>query len=131
MKHRILVIEPGSIRRSSLAEALSLRGFAVDTVDSGKAGVQRLNQNPPAALVTALFMEDVDGLEVVHLARSLSPDTRLVVVDNGAPTWRLAEDYLEVARQVGADICLKNPSVDQVVKSVEDLLSASRDKTIK
>ena len=128
MRHRILLIEPSEPRRRALTEALSSRGLDVAAMASGRAGVQRLEQYLPSVLVTALFIEEVDGLEVTHLSCSLSPDTRVVVVDDRSSGVQQNVDYLDVARQVGAAVCLRCPSVTQIVEAVEGLLPRAGEK---
>jgi CheY-like chemotaxis protein len=81
-------------------------------VDGGacqRGGAARAAQRQQAAdmLITDIFMPDADGLEVILQFRTHWPATRIVAMSGGGR--KVKGDYLEAARQAGADVTLRKP----------------------
>lgn len=79
---RVILIDDDRPFRTAMSKALKRRGFVVDALAGGLAGVEALNRggvdvdSPAAAAVLDLRMPDIDGLEVLRR----TPGRRMPVV---------------------------------------------------
>lgn len=77
---RILLVEDEELLRWSIRRFLEKRGYAVDAVADGAAACARLAGRPYDVVVTDLAVAGSDGLAVAAEARSLHPETQVIVV---------------------------------------------------
>ena len=88
---------------------LLLEDGGVDVVTCTHAADAFRAQREKAAdvLVTDIFMPDADGLEVIQQFRTAWPATRIIAMSGGGR--KVKGDYLETAREAGADLALRKP----------------------
>jgi len=110
---RVLVIEDNEELREYLRVALELQDYAVLTAAHGQEALAYLNGHTVDAVVTDLFMPEMDGIETVAALRRQFPDVRVI-----AMSGRPGVDYLGVAKELGAARILRKPF------EMEELLSA-------
>src|SRR5215207_1180074 len=77
---RILVVDDEPAVLDACARALSRRRFEVQTAAGGAEAISRLGSEPFDLLLTDIKMPDIDGLELVRVARELDPDLPCVVL---------------------------------------------------
>ncbi len=77
---RILLVDddPGLLRLISLR--LEAGGYAVDTADSGEAALGRVAARAPAAVVTDLRMEGMDGMALFRQLRERDPTLPVIIL---------------------------------------------------
>jgi two-component system OmpR family response regulator len=79
-KHRILVTDDDANVLSLMERVLSDAGFDVETADSGRAAIKKIEASRPELVTLDLIMPDVDGWGVLaHLRRTHAPPAVLVV----------------------------------------------------
>ncbi len=78
-RRRILVADSDIESADRIVGGLIDRGYGALSVRSGREAVEKLRCEPFDALVTDLHMPDVDGLEMVSLARALIADLPIIV----------------------------------------------------
>jgi CheY-like chemotaxis protein len=110
---RVLVIEDNADLRNLVRLALEGAGHEVLTATHGQEGLAYLNGHPVDAVVTDLFMPEMDGIEVIAALRRQFPGVKVV-----AMSGRPGVDYLTVAKELGAARILRKPF------EMDDLLSA-------
>ena len=97
---RVLLVEDDARIRQSLVRALSERGHAVEVLDRGLPALQRLVDSAPDVVVLDLGLPDVDGADVLRMARGVSAVPVVVATarDDEADIVRLldagADDYV-------------------------------------
>jgi DNA-binding NtrC family response regulator len=79
-RERIVVVDDDSSARSALVTFLTSEGFQVVAAEDGAAGLARVQETAPDALVTDLRMPGMGGLELLHKARELYPELVVVVM---------------------------------------------------
>jgi two-component system response regulator HydG len=79
-KPRVLVVDDNLEMARTLTEGLCDRGYEAVAVGSGDAAAERLKSEHVDAVVTDLRMPKVDGLDLLALSRSLSPDRPVIVM---------------------------------------------------
>src|ERR1700694_1141513 len=74
----VLIIDDEAEIRESLQTLLELEGFAVETANSGEAGLQRIGEHPFDLVLLDLALPGRDGMEI--LAEIRAHETRLPVI---------------------------------------------------
>jgi DNA-binding response OmpR family regulator len=75
----VLVVEDDPAIRSGMVRALSERGHAVSTAESGMSALQTVVDDPPDIVLLDLGLPDVDGQQVLTMLRSVSAVPVVVV----------------------------------------------------
>jgi two-component system, response regulator PdtaR len=98
----LLVVEDDVIVRTDLAEYLRESGFTViEAADANEALAVLRSAADLAAMITDVRMPgDIDGLELVDLARTVQPDLLIVVTSGDAP---------EAAATKASDLFFRKP----------------------
>src|ERR1700676_4792408 len=74
----VLIIDDEAEIRESLQTLLEMEGFAVETANTGEAGLQRIGEHPFDLVLLDLALPGRDGMEI--LAEIRSHETRLPVI---------------------------------------------------
>ena len=114
---RVLVIEDNAELREYLRLALEMQDYQVLTAEHGRAALAYLDGHRVDAVITDLFMPEMDGIETVAALRKQFPDIRVV-----AMSGRPGVDYLAVARELGVTRTLRKPF------EISELLAALKDE---
>ena len=113
---RVLVIEDNPELREYLRLALEMHDHQVLTAEHGRDALAYLNGHRVDAVVTDLFMPEMDGIETLATLRKQFPDTRVV-----AMSGRPGVDYLGVARELGVTRTLRKPfEISELLAALED-----------
>ncbi|MEA2883521.1 MAG: hypothetical protein QOH32_2777 [Bradyrhizobium sp.] len=83
---RVLVVDDAFGMRESLKVALTEAGHQVETATDGQAGLERLGEKSFDALVTDIWMPNVDGLNVIKRVRTEQPNLRVFAMTGGGPS---------------------------------------------
>jgi YesN/AraC family two-component response regulator len=84
------------------------------TAESGPHGLRLLQEQEVDLPLVDIFMPSMDGLEVIPLLHKTRPACKIIAMSGGAWEW----DYLDTAKQLGANDMLKKPF------SLQELLDA-------
>lgn len=90
----VLVIDDDEIMRLSCAQILKKAGYRVETFGNGHDGVRRMREVVPPLLVVDIKMPELDGFEVISIARKLDPNLVIVVI-TGYATIETAVDAMK------------------------------------
>src|SRR5258706_974121 len=81
-------------------------GFEVEAALNGREALEVQQRRAVDVVITDIFMPEMDGIETIDRIRAEYPDTRIIAMSCGADD---KQDYLKVARQIGADATLAKP----------------------
>jgi DNA-binding response OmpR family regulator len=113
---RVLVIEDNPDLRDYLRLALESQDYNVLTAQNGKEALRFLDGQGVDAVVTDLFMPEMDGIETISALRKRFPGIRVI-----AMSGRPGVDYLAVARELGVARTLRKPfDIDELLSALKD-----------
>ncbi len=121
---RLLVVEDSPEGRRSLARLLELHGFHVTAAHDGASALAALHKPPPPdAVLTDLFLPDMDGREIAHAARELVPRPYIALITG----WDLVHEDAELT-ELGLDqIFLKPLDIRFIVETLRKALGPGSD----
>jgi len=115
--------EPGI--RAYLRRALQLRGYLVDEVSEGSAGIDLVAETSPHLVLLDLGLPDMPGEDVLRTIRAIQPGLPVLV-------WSAAPhpNTEQRCRSLGAAFLSKPARLDALLASIEEaLLLPPRDPT--
>jgi len=115
MKSNILVVDDEPIARQSLSDILRLEGYAVNAVPNEQPAVEYVRTHPVDLMIVDLRMPGLDGLEVVQVVNSVSPETEVILLTAFGST----ESAIQALRLRIHDYLLKPAPPSQVVNTVK------------
>jgi len=119
---RILVIDDDATVRLSVRLALEDADHLVEDAADGEKGVALFRENPADLVVTDIFMPEKEGLQTMDEIKSMRPETKIIAISGGGRMD--PEEYLSIAKNVGADHSLLKPfDIDELAEVVEALLN--------
>jgi two-component system KDP operon response regulator KdpE len=120
---RILVVDDEGVTRVSLADALRLEGYEVDTAASGEEALSLFQKRGPFDLIVLdLKMPGIDGLEVAESITTTSPDTVIILLT----AFGTMETAIEAIRTGTHDYLLKPCPIPEILRSVSKGLAKRR-----
>ena len=121
-KARILVVDDEKSMRDLLSITLEKEGYDVLKAAGGEPAIEALHRESVDAVITDLRMPKVDGLQVLRVAKEVSPDTAVIVITAVASTETAVE-----AMKLGAyDYITKPFKLDEVNLIVRNALERKR-----
>jgi CheY-like chemotaxis protein len=116
----ILLIDDDDQVRRLFQVALEGAGYRVLIAESGKHGLRLLQEQEVDLALVDIFMPNMDGLEVIPLLHKIRPACKIIAMSGGAWEW----DYLDTAKQLGANDMLKKPfSLQELLDAVSSQLN--------
>jgi CheY-like chemotaxis protein len=103
----ILIVEDVPNVLELLEVTLRFKGYAVDTARNGEEGLEAIEKQKPALIVTDILMPKMDGYAFVQKLR-LNPETRAIPVVFLSATYVTPEDK-EFALSLGAARFMEKP----------------------
>ena len=113
---RVLVIEDNAELSAYLGQALKAEGYDVLSARNGKEALAVLHGQQVNAVLTDLFMPEMDGIETIAALKRRLPQARII-----AMSGRPGVDYLAVARELGVARTLRKPfGMDELLTALKD-----------
>ncbi len=118
-KPRILLVVPDLTRQVQVRTALSRCGALVTTEETGEAALRRCALAPPAAVIMAVVMPGLNGLQVLARLRTTYPTLPVYLLDDdSADQWMGAKGLAAGAAAVFQS-AQAGAWANQVVKDLE------------
>ena len=90
----ILLLDDEAIVGKRLKPALEKIGCQVEVFQDPKAAVQRIDEKSFHIVVTDIYMEGMDGMQVLDRVHEKAPDTKVIMI-TGYAMISLARDAME------------------------------------
>ena len=107
----ILLVEDDDLLRIMLKELLTRSGYEVSEASDGRRVCNMHQEQRFDLVITDLVMPDIDGLAVIMELRRVDQNVRIIAM-SGSRQGR-AEEYLRIARKLGAQLTLVKPFGNQ------------------
>jgi CheY-like chemotaxis protein len=121
----ILIVEDDPETRLFYSAALARGGFHIEQAHNGNQALEKALKSPPDLILTDIAVPGIDGIE---LCRRLRADARTRAIPLLAITGYGDRDYLDRARQAGADLVLSKPcDADLLVREARRMLAQPPD----
>jgi DNA-binding NtrC family response regulator len=114
----ILVVEDDDLARQNLEHILAREGYRVVACNNGTRGVQLLEKQEFDLILTDLKMKEVDGMQVLHKARTEQPHTEVVMIT----AYATVDSAVEAMRHGAYHYLPKPYKIDLVRKIVREAL---------
>jgi CheY-like chemotaxis protein len=119
----VLVVDDRPDVLGFVCAELESAGYAVQTAENGRQALERQREHAADVMLVDIFMPEMDGLETIDNVRTQYPRTRIVAMSSGA---RGLQDYLKVARDIGADATLNKPFArDELLHVLQTVLGSA------
>jgi DNA-binding NtrC family response regulator len=119
---RILIIDDDTSMRSVLRRTLDRAGYQTTEASDVHGAIQLLATATFDAVVTDLLMPENDGIELIIHLRKENPRMPVLAISGGGRVS--AEDYLEMARTLGATRVLAKPfEHDVFLATIREILA--------
>ena len=83
-KGRILVVDDEQSLRIILSQVLTEEGYEVTIAHNGEEGLELFRQDPFPVVFTDIVMGKMNGLELLHKVKQISPSTQVVIITSHA-----------------------------------------------
>jgi putative nucleotidyltransferase with HDIG domain len=121
-KNRVLIVDDEPSICSMLNDKLSSAGFACWTCTSGKAALEKLEQDGIALVVCDLQMPGMSGMDLLEHVRRISPHTKFMMIT-------VEDDIcvcIQAMEQGAAEYLVKPLQLSSVVANVEQAMEMRR-----
>lgn len=105
---RILVVDDDAVTLCFLESVLGSWGYAVETADNGRSGMNRQRLAPADVVITDIIMPEQDGLATIAQLRREFPSVKVIAMSGGTPVMDM-ESAIRTAHLMGADAVLPKP----------------------
>jgi CheY-like chemotaxis protein len=120
----VLVVEDSPDQALMISGLLQNAGYRTEVVGDGSQALETMGRSRPDAVVTDLIMPGVDGLQLVELTRESYPTVPIILVT----AYGSGEVALRALRKGAASYVPKRRLVEDLVSTVEDVLSVARER---
>lgn len=121
MTMRLMLIDDDDAARRMMRRVLERRGYAVEDVDNGRAGLDRVREEQPAGVLLDLRMPgELSGFDVARELKA-DPTTRDVPIIVVSASTHL--DARSMVEEVGCDAFVEKPvDFDELDRVLDELI---------
>jgi CheY-like chemotaxis protein len=122
----ILVVDDIDVVRMAVRMVLQRAGHTVDLAADGAEALIVVASRTPDAVITDLWMPNLDGLDLIRILRSQFPAVAVIALSGGSRRYN-QELSLDQARSAGATQLLMKPvSTRDLLDAVSQSMHAQR-----
>ncbi len=107
MARLVCIVDDDELVRAKLSLDLKAMGFDTIEIEDSRQVRGILATHPVDTVVVDIVMPEKDGVEVISEIREGWPNVRIIAISAGGRVG--PKLYLELARQIGANVCLSKP----------------------
>jgi len=121
---KILIIDDDENIRKALVAVLEDEGYAVESVDTGKKGIEKTEAEFFNLALIDIRLPDMEGVDLLPKMRETSPKIRKIII-TGYPTLQNAA----AAVNKGADAYIMKPfDMEKMLQTIKDQLKKQNEE---
>jgi two-component system, NtrC family, response regulator HydG len=114
---RVLIVDDNKLTCWGLEKVCSGNKFLVTTVNNGQEAISEINSTPFSLVFLDINLPDINGLEVLHEIKKVSPQTKVVIM-----TADNADDNKKKALEEGAFHFIGKPfSIPEITEVIHGI----------
>jgi DNA-binding response OmpR family regulator len=126
---RILVVDDDALVAQTIRHTLVAGGHTVIVADGGATALPAIETFAFDLVFIDIIMPGTNGLDVIKQVRASAPDVPIIAMSGYAFIGGSSDrDYLTLARQLGADLCLQKPFKPRELLAAAELLTDGADE---
>ncbi len=120
---KVLLIDDDIELLRLVAAGFRAASAEVEVAIDGQAGLARFRTRPASLVVTDIIMPNREGIETIVALKRIRPGIKIIAISGG---YRVGpQDFLELARHVGADGVLAKPfRIAELLRLAAELLGS-------
>lgn len=115
---RILIVDDEATLRMTMADLLEGEGREIVTAASGEEALAYLEDGPFDLLIVDLIMPGIDGLQVIDVAKKLSPQAQIIMLT----AYGTLNSAIQAMRRGATDYLLKPANAPEIEAAVDRAL---------
>jgi len=125
---RVLVVDDEDGLRTIISQVLTDTGYEVTTAASGEAALEVFKDSPFPIVMTAVFMGEMTGVELLHEIKQFDPNTQAVIMTSNASlesaTAALRSGAYDYLQKPFEDLDAISAVIDRAADKVEEIRQA-------
>ena len=118
----VLVVEDEIGIRATLCAILEDAGYKVSGLDKGAEALEMIRNRPFNIVITDIRLPDVDGMEILELAKEIDPDVAVIVITGHASL----EAVVEAVNEGAYTYFVKPANEDEIKTTIINALRQQR-----
>lgn len=107
----VLIIDDEKVIRRTLTEILSFEGYQIDEASDGDEGLKKFSEKNYDVVLCDIKMPRMDGIEFLEKARSINPDTPIIMISGHGNI----ETAVEAVKKGAFDYISKPPDLNRLL----------------
>lgn len=113
---KVLLVDDEEIFREATARQLTVRGFVVQTVASGEAALELIQNEPPEVVVLDQEMPGMHGSETFLEIKKINPLVEVIMLTGNTSV----DNAIELMQRGTFDYLMKPINIDELLYKIED-----------
>ena len=113
---KVLLVDDEDVFREAMARQLTVRGFVVQTADSGEAALDIVRDDPPEVVVLDQQMPGMNGGETFVEIKKINPLVEVIMLTGNTSV----DNAIELMQLGTFDYLMKPINIDELLYKIED-----------
>ena len=113
---KVLLVDDEDVFREATARQLTVRGFVVQTADSGEAALDIVRNDPPEVVVLDQQMPGINGGETFVEIKKINPLVEVIMLTGNTSV----DNAIELMQLGTFDYLMKPINIDELLYKIED-----------
>ena len=113
---KVLLVDDEDVFREATARQLSVRGFLVQTADSGEKALEIVQSDPPEVVVLDQQMPGMNGGETFVEIKKINPLVEVIMLTGNTSV----DNAIELMQMGTFDYLMKPINIDELLYKIED-----------
>jgi two-component system, response regulator RegA len=113
---KVLLVDDEEIFREATARQLSVRGFIVQTAESGESAIEQVRNDPPEVVVLDQQMPGMHGSDTFIEIKKIDPLIEVIMLTGNTSV----DNAIELMQMGTFDYLMKPINIDDLLYKIED-----------